>query len=356
MNDLDLLERFRAELADPDDDVGTEARANYRTASADATIRLGAPRRRRRWVVPAAVAAAVVLALVLPAVIPLGRPGGPDPAAAALLRKFSTLAAHLPAEPAPLPGQYVYTRSTMTESFLFVSATGVRFAYTVPVTTTQWLGTDASGRQVHVWGQPTFASPQDRAAYEAFRATNDGAAKPWTFEWGTTDDERYGPGQLFWRDTSQLPTDPAALGSMIEDRSIVDGPKGDWESFVLATDLLRDSYARPELRAALFTYMSTLPGIELGGATHDAAGRPGIVLSSTHDGSRYEVVFDRRTGRILEERDVILTDSDADRVSQNGGPGEYGYARAGSVFYRTTYLVSGAVVDSVTDVPGAEAA
>ena len=75
------------------------------------------------------------------------------------------------------------------------------------------------------------------------------------------------------------------------------------------------------------------------------------MLASTHDGSRYEIVFDRSTGKVLEERDVVLTDDGADGVSQNGGPGEYGYARAGSVFYRTTYLVSGAVVDSTSDVP-----
>jgi len=351
MNEGALLERFRSELAEPDQATIDTARVRFRRAP-DAEAPSPRPRRRRaRWIVPVAVAAAVVLALVVPALVPLGRPGGPDPAAADLLRRFSTLAAHLPAEPAPKPGQYVYSRTLMTESFLFVSSAGVRFAYTEPVTSTRWLGLDGSGRDVQVWGEPTFASPADRLAYDGYVSSGASKDDKQSFEWGTTTVERYGPGQLGWRDTSQLPTDPASLGKMISDRQIVDGPNGDWESFVLAADLLRDSYARPDLRSALFTYMATLPGIELLGSTRDATGRPGIVLASTHDGSRYEVVFDRSTGKVLEERDVVLTDDGAERVSQNGGPGEYGYARAGSVFYRTTYLVSGAVVDSTSDVP-----
>ncbi len=351
MNEGALVERFRADLAEPDEATIETARARFRGAP-DAETASRRPRRRRaRWIVPAGVAAAVVLALVTPVLVPLGRPGGPDPAAAALLRRFSTLAAHLPAEPAPKPGQYVYSRTLMTESFLFVSGVGLRFSYTEPVTTARWLGLDGSGLDVQVWGEPTFASAADRLAYDAYISSSAAKADKQSFDWGTTTAERYGPGQLGWRDTSSLPTDPVALGKMISDRQIVDGPNGDWESFVLAADLLRDSYARPDLRSALFTYMATLPGIELLGATRDATGRPGIVLASTHDGSRYEVVFDRSTGKVLEERDVVLTDDGADRVSQNGGPGEYGYARAGSVFDRTTYLVSGAVVDSTSDVP-----
>lgn len=351
MNEGSLLERFRSELAEPDQATIDTGRARFRRAADAETPSLRPRRRRARWIVPAAVAAAVVLALVVPALVPLGHPGGPDPAAADLLRRFSTLAAHLPAEPTPTPGQYVFTRSTLTQGFLFVSATGVKFAYTVPVSTTSWVGMDGSGRRIQKWGQPTFASAQDRAAYQSFEATSNSGPKPWTFEWGTTDDERYGPGQLGWRDTSTLPADPVALGDLIGDRKVVDGPKGDWESFVLAADLLRDSYARPDLRAALFTYMSTLPGIELGGATHDAAGRPGIVISSTHDGERFEIVFDRRTGKVLEERDVMLTNDGADRVLQNPGPSEYAYARAGSVLDCTTYFVSGAVVDSMDVAP-----
>ena len=318
MNEGALLERFRVDLAEPDDDQLRQMRASYRVPAASRPQRLETPRRRRRWIVPAAVAAAVVLALVVPAIVPLGRPGSADPAAAGLLRRFSTLAAHLPAEPAPKPGQYVYSRTLMTESFLFVSGAGVRFAYTEPVTTTRWLGLDGSGRDVQAWGEPTFDSVADRVAYEGYVSSGDAKSDKQTFDWGTTTVDRYGPGELGWRDTSQLPTDPAVVGKLIADRQIVDGPKGDWESFVLATDLLRDSYARPDLRAALFTYMSTLPGIELLGATHDATGRPGIALASTHDGSRYEVVFDRSTGKVLEERDVVLTDGGAERVLQNG--------------------------------------
>ena len=168
-----------------------------------------------------------------------------------------------------------------------------------------WLGLDGSGRQIGTTGQPEFPTAADRAAYEAYIASDPSSVKQW-FDWGSTTEERYGSGQLTWRDTSQLPTDPKTLGKPIDDRVIVGGPDGDWESFVLAADLLRDSYARPELRAALFTFMSTLPGIEIVGPTHDAARRPGIALASTHGGYRSVVVFDRHTGKVLEERDIVL--------------------------------------------------
>jgi hypothetical protein len=350
MNDLELLQRFREELAAPDHVALASAREAYRRAAISDPRKARSPRRRKPWMVPAGVAAAIILALVVPAITPLGGPGAPDPAVAGLLKRFSTIAANLPAEPAPRAGQYIYSETMMTESFVFISGSGTRFVYTAPLTSKRWLGTDGSGRIVETWGEPTFASQGDRAAYEGYVSSGGARSDKQTFDWGTTTDERYAAGELGWRDTSSLPTDPTALGRLIEDRQIVDGPDGDWESFVLAADLLRDSYARPELRAALFTYMATLPGIELVGRTTDATGRPGIALASTHDGERYEVVFDHRTAKVLEERSVALTNDNGDRVLQNGGPGEYAYASAGTTVSRTTYLVSG-VVDSTTDVP-----
>ena len=349
MNEGALLERFRAELAEPGEATTQAARLRFRHAPDPEASPQRSYRRRARWIVPASVAAAVVLALVVPTLVPLGRPGGPDPAAADLLRRFSTLAAHLPAEPAPKPGQFVYSRTSTSGSYVFVSGDGqTRFVYSVRGTETMWLGPDGSGRQLATTGQPAFPTATDRAAYEAYIASDPSSVKEW-FDWGSTSDQRYSAGELMWRDTSQLPTDPESLGKLIDDRVIVGGPDGDWESFVLAADLLRDSYARPELRAALFTYMSTLPGIEIVGPTKDAAGRPGIALASTHGGYRMSSSSTDGTGKVLEERDIVLDPEQG--IYDNPGPVAAAYARAGGTLYRTTYLVSGAVVDSTTDVP-----
>ncbi len=81
-------------------------------------------RRRRRWAVPVGVAAAAIaIAVALPSLLPFGP--RPDPAAAALLHRFAQIARKAPAEPAPGPGQLVYSKTISTQSYRFVGD-GVR--------------------------------------------------------------------------------------------------------------------------------------------------------------------------------------------------------------------------------------
>ena len=124
MNEGALLERFRADLAEPDEATIGGARAKFQARLMRRRRRCGRAGVGRGGSIPAAVAAAVVLALLVPALVPIGCPGAPDPAAADLLRRFSTLAAHLPAEPAPKSGEYVYSRTSSIGSYVFVSADG----------------------------------------------------------------------------------------------------------------------------------------------------------------------------------------------------------------------------------------
>lgn len=351
MNELEQVERFREGVGEPDELTTARARDAWRTPEAT-PLRSRPSRRRRRWTVPVGVAAAAIaLAVALPSLLPFGP--RPDPAAAALLHRFAQIARNAPAEPAPAPGQYVYSKTTSTQSSVFVSGDGAfRFAFREPDTLEQWLGTDGSGRQVRTVGQPDFLTPADRASYEAWLAAGETSNVKASFGWGTTQNETYAPGELSYRDTSGLPVDPDELRSMIEDRQIVDGPSGDWETFVLATDLIRDSYARPALRAALYEVMAGLPGIEVVGDTVDAAGRRGIALASTHDGYRNEVVFDPKTAKILEERTVSLSNDDFDNASRNPGPTTVAAAPAGASLYTATYLSFGGVVDSTTQLSG----
>jgi hypothetical protein len=95
--------------------------------------------------------------------------------------------------------------------------------------------------------------------------------------------------------------------------------------------------------------MTGLSGIELIGNTTDAIGRPGVALASSHDGMQYEVIFDRASGKILEERDIVLNANDD--VFNNSGPGEFPYAYPGQSAYTGTYGRSAEVVDSIGQTP-----
>jgi hypothetical protein len=255
------------------------------------------------------------------------------------------IARNAPAEAAPGPGQYLYRETRSTGTSLYVSQDGVyRYVYGSTDDEERWLANDGSGRVVTTTGHYTYLTPADRQVYEACVAaqTRDacqisGEGHSWT--------DNYGPGELFIRDTSRIPADPDQLLQLIEDRQIVSGPKGDWESFVLATDLIRDSYARPELRAALYEVMANLSEIEVVGDTTDSIGRRGIALASTHDGFRNEVVFDPKTAQILEERTFVEEDENGAAVLQAPGRGAYAYAPAGEFLSIQTYVTFGDVVD-----------
>lgn len=301
----------------------------------------------RRGVRASVIAAAVVVITLVLMLLSLGRPGGPDPAAASLLRRFATIAQHASPEPAPQSGQYVYSETRMIDSRLYVSGDGkYRVVYSVPAIEQRWLGLDGSGRVVMTTGrEPTFATQADENAYQSYLASGGEQIEPW----GKSATDLYKPGELTWHYTSTLPTDPAALGQLIDDRQIVSGPSGDWESFALATDLIRDSYARPELRSALYNYMSGLSGVELIGPTPDSIGRRGVALASSHDGVRFEVVFDKRSGDILEERDIALETNED--VYNGVGESIYAFAYAGHPISIETYLTRSRVVDSSTQTP-----
>jgi len=54
----------------------------------------------------------------------------------------------------------------------------------------------------------------------------------------------------------------------------VGGPPGDWETFAIIGDLLRETHAPPALRAALYEVAANLSGVEYIGEVKDAVGRP----------------------------------------------------------------------------------
>lgn len=340
MDELDLLKRFREEVPVLDAEELEVVRvtlANQMSANEPSRVTSRSPKLRRRIALSATLAASLAAGLVVSSI--LGGPGI-DPAAASALRHVAKVAANQPKIAPPAPGQYVYTKSVGTQYVTEVPGRGLtNFLYGVPEIRQAWIGTDGSGRLEQTLGKITFPSPADRAAWVAAGSPDlQGAADP--------GDDTYAHGGLHYFDLSGLPTDPAKLQTLVEQRVIEDGPSGDWETFAILGDMLRETYASPDLRAAIYNIAANLPGVEFLGKTTDASGRPGIGVSYTHLGTKDELIFDPRTSALLGESQVIVD------PSQRGEGGMGPVGPAGSVVFSVVHLDSG-VVDSTQAVPSA---
>jgi hypothetical protein len=299
--------------------------------------------RRLRWALAGAIAAALGLTGALVALLPFDG-GRVESAAAQVLRHEAAVAAEQPAGPTPKPGQYVYTKSEGANLVIAEDWSALQSSIREI-----WIGPDGSGRIVETLGEPRFLSVEDRAAWRAAGSPDLGA--------GQTTDERFpcegsreqrptepvAPGSpeacLSYLDLSGLPTDPDALRAKIEDRSIVGGPPGDAETFTIIGDLLRETYASPALRSALYRVASELPGVELVGEVKDPSGRDGVAVAYTDSYSRRELIFDSETSALLGEREVLV---DPKAAELNADPG--------AVIGYTSYLASG-VVESLSSKP-----
>lgn len=281
------------------------------------------PDYRRRWSLALATAAVVSVAAVTASIVfPSGETGGASPAAAAVLRHAAQAAASQPATAPPGPGQFVYTKSEGEyENTAVLDQQAINFFQTQ--TREIWIGPDGSGRIRESDGAPRFATHADEAAWIA-------AGKPDLTGDRSGTNDTFGPGGLSYLDLSKLPTDPAALKPLIEDRTIEGGPPGDAETFTIIGDLLRETYASPALRSALYTVASELPGVELIGATRDHLGRSGTAVAYVSHGFRHELIFEPQTSVLLGEQ----------TVAEN----------TGALQEWTSYLSSG-VVDSTTATP-----
>ncbi|HEU5215069.1 MAG TPA: CU044_5270 family protein [Gaiellaceae bacterium] len=308
MNDQKLLETVRrADPVSADIEEAPNALLERLLASARTepqSQRRSAVRHRRRpasrWAVTvgAATAAAIVAGAVM-ALLPAGDSGGPSPAAAAVLLHAARAAAKQPATAPPAPGQFVYTKSEGVFGNTTVPNGGQAFNTVQRYTRQQWIGPDGSGRILQVAGTPQLATSADRAAWAA-----DG--KPQLAD-GTGNIDATQRRGLYYLDLSNVPTDPAALKQLIEQRKLEDGPSGDAETFTIIGDLLRDSYAPPAVRSALYTVAAQLPGVQLIGATHDQLGRAGTAVGYPSHGNTQEFIIDPKTSGLLAEQTVDNT-------------------------------------------------
>jgi hypothetical protein len=314
MDELELLRRFKQHVPEPDPNRVGAARAALMSRLVQGETRQRpsrrSPRPQGRWAVAAPIVAAVVLALVLPVLRFGGDAGGADPAAATALRSAADVAAHQPAGASPAAGEFVYTKteSAYLNGFGSITARQAQGWALVPVTREAWISPDGSGRILQTGGAPKFLSDQDREAWVAAGSPN----------LGHDINETFGPGELHFFDLSNLPTEPSDLLARIEARTIEAGPPGDWMTFSIVGDLLRETYASPGLRSALFQIAAGVPGVEFVGEVRDAIGRSGVAVAYAHAGIRHELIFDSRTSRLLGERDVLVDPTQAQLRAASG--------------------------------------
>ncbi len=299
MNEIELLRRIGTEVPEHDDMARARAFRRLQTAIPVSEPEIAHPRthrRRRRWPVAAVAAAAILLALVWP-ILDVNQPGARVSAASELLEEMARVAEIRPYE-APQHGEYVYTKSkALRLAYGGNEATGEQWASVVPVTREVWEAPDGSGRIREVWGHPTFLTERDREIWVA-------AGKPDLQVGPFVTDEAFSEGELDYIDLSDLPVDPGELRSLIDHRVIRGGPPGDSETFTIIGDLLRETSAPPDVRAALFRVAASLEGVDLLGDTTDESGRPGIAVGYTEDAITQELIFDSVTSQLLGERTV----------------------------------------------------
>jgi len=277
-----------------------------------------APRRVSRVVVGLTLSAtaAAAAALVITQLVPVGhqirrnaavthastrpRPG----TLAAALDSLSLAADAQPVESPPGRGQFEYTdESSLNWIDTYKTPTA---SYNVSYSELRqiWIGSNGSGRIVETYSHPRLGTAKDRAGWIA--AGRPSLAVPPT-------DSAFGPGQLSDGppNLNRLPDNPAKLAALLVARKIEGGPKGPAEDFVQIGDMLRETYVRPSLRAAIFTVAERIPGVRLLGTVTDQVGRSGIGLAYLHawpaqgEIGKSVLVFDPKTSKLIAEETLV---------------------------------------------------
>lgn len=291
-------------LTEPD---GRRARRRFRQRVAPPR-----PLSRRLALGGAAIAGLAAVAIVAAAVLPGGSGlTGPSVAAAAVLRQAQAAAST--SQPVP-NGKYLYTRSDAVDLHLvacllpgecnshgYLIHGAHPHGYTVDTVTETWANSEAGGWFRTTNGSPTFR-PGDLAAFQR-------SGQPTPQGEGNLDEPLSDAPTALVASPAGWPTEPGSLKAAIAQR--YEGGKPDaGATFDFATDILRVA-TQPDLRAALYGVLSTLPGIESGGSVSDRLGRTGQSLSITHFGVQISIVIDTSNGQLLGKK-AVLEDPAAD--------------------------------------------
>ena len=327
----DLEDRLRSladhlPLAEPAavDRVVARVTEDMQAVLAPATASSGRERRGRRRRGRIAVAAAIGVAAVGSVLVGSFMGSGDDTAAAAALRRAAITAAHQPVLPPLKAGQYYHFRDAETgwieradapNAFTSCSTAcpppPADWVVNAHVVSETWIAADGSGLRRETIGRATFRSDAVRNSFSRIYGF------PVSQPFGIPTSDRFPAGQrtfgwgLTYRQLQRLPSNPAKLLDMVRRQAEPSSKATDssssnplnYEEFVVIGDMMRDSPLKPPVRAAFYTILSQLPGIQYGGHVTDPLGRPGIQVSMQRSPSepRDILIFDPQTAQLLSE-------------------------------------------------------
>lgn len=282
--------------------------------------RPAAPRRRRPHVRRLAVvglAAAAVVAVGLTRIDIAGQTVGASPAAAAVLERAAAATRDLPV-PATRPGQYLritlvevswgaaYDKNGSGRSAVAIGRDGkpktskerrVRQIWVPHDIEKDWIVRDGTRTLIRtsVDSVENLDEPRTTTRMRSWAVGGKGGSYIRTYD----------PA---WY--ASLPRDPDQLTAAIaHDIGAGDDSSPAFQLEEVYSEVLRNGFTPPDVRAALFTAMAHSPGMRVVDRATTLDGRQGVALQA--EGSHWQMVFDRQTGVYLGER---ATDPDFPEV------------------------------------------
>ncbi len=262
MNEMQLLEEFRAVVAPPDPGTLAQARARVLdgAAAGQASRRARWPRLPGRWpklaltgLAAAATATAVTVALAGPG----GTPSHPAAASLTARELAYRVAGVAAARPAVRPGQWVYRQVKITRSVFagtwqgWMTADGTRSA-----------GLDKG--KVYFMPCPSWASGPH------------GSCQAWM---GVPSGPRRIP--VTYAELSSLPRSPSALDRYLASLPLPGGGPAPFREFEIISALLMTYLMPPPLTAELYRALGDIPGVTVDQHAVNVAGRAGIGFQIT---------------------------------------------------------------------------
>ncbi|MFE0100589.1 CU044_5270 family protein [Streptomyces sp. NPDC059009] len=135
---------------------------------------------------------------------------------------------------------------------------------------------------------------------------------------------------ILWDDLRKLPTDPAALRARLVGKATGDDAEEGLYNGI--EELLTQSPAEPQLRAALFKVLTKIPGARVKERVKDSTGRSGTAVELDAGTWHRRLIIDAGTFHVLESVDTARNDG------LSWGKRKL---RAGDLIQRTTYLSVG---------------
>jgi hypothetical protein len=307
-DELELLRHHRPEPIPPSGRATEDARRALSRAiereRGGATHAGRAPRAvlRRGWGARAALAAVLaVLALVVVAALRSGSAEGPGSALAAgtVLERLARVAAAQGAR-TPGPGQYLYTASRALSNSTTALRGGALCTVVFQEYRQNWIAANGEGLFTESDGSPHYLSARDARTCRSVPGRG-GAISGTSYTWAAPGCLSIDPIPL-----GHLPTDPARLRARLLTGKVEGGPPGPAEAFAQVGDLLRETDASPQLRAALYRAAAGLPGVRFLGTVSDRLGRHGLGLAIDGEGIRHELIFSAQTSALLSEEAIPI--------------------------------------------------